>query len=207
MSHPDLYSRSVFINCPFSSEYQPIFRAVLFSVYACGYRPRCALEISDSSENRLSKIERIIQNSRFGIHDISFADLDQKTKLPRFNMPFELGMFFAAKHFGSGRQKRKIALVLDKRGYRYRASLSDISGQDISVHKGIAKIAIRQIRDWLDTCQRAQYSLPGGDHINKQYQKFSRQLPTASKNLKLNDGELTYPDICRSIEAWLKDNA
>lgn len=122
-------------------------------------------------------------------------------------MPFELGMFFAAKHFGSGRQKQKIALVLDKRGYRYRASLSDISGRDISVHKGIAKTAIRQIRDWLNTGRLARNSLPGGDHISAQYNKFSRQLPAASKKLKLNARELTYPDIVRAIEAWLKDNA
>jgi len=58
-------------------------------VYTCGYRPRCALEISDSSENRLSKIESIIADSQLGIHDISFTNIDQKTKLPRFNMPFE----------------------------------------------------------------------------------------------------------------------
>jgi hypothetical protein len=176
-------------------------------VYACGYRPRCALEISDSTENRLSKIESIIQQSKFGIHDISFMNLDRSTKLPRFNMPFELGMFFGAKRFGSGQQKRKIALILDTTGYRYRASLSDISGQDIAIHKGIAKTAIRQVRDWLDTCQLARNSLPGGDHISKQYSDFSRRLPTASKNLKLNVSELTYADICRAIEAWLRDNA
>ena len=109
------YERSVFINCPFSSDYQHIFRALLFSVYACGYRPRCAFEISDSTQNRLSKIERIIERCRFGIHDLSFMGLDAKTGLPRFNMPFELGMFFAAKRFGVGRQKRKIALILDTR--------------------------------------------------------------------------------------------
>jgi hypothetical protein len=203
---PKLYSRSVFINCPFSPDYQPIFRALLFSVYACGFRPRCALEISDSSQNRLAKIENIIQDSRLGIHDISFVELDAKTKLPRFNMPFELGMFFAAKRFGSGRQKRKIALVLDKRGFRYRVSLSDISGQDISVHKGIAKTAICHIRDWLDTARHGRISLPGGDHIAKQYNKFSRQLPAASAKLRLNARQLTYADICRAIEAWLEKN-
>ncbi len=207
MSRANLYSKSVFINCPFSPEYQPIFRALLFSVYACGYRPRCALEINDSSESRLAKIEGIIRESKFGIHDISFMDLDQKTKLPRFNMPFELGMFFAAKSFGSGPQKQKIALVLDERGYRYRSSLSDISGQDIAVHKGSPKTAIRLIREWLNTVPQAKHSLPGGDHIAKQYLAFSRQLPAASRKLNLIAGELTYPDICRAIEAWLKDNA
>lgn len=71
-------------------------------MYTCGFRPRCALEISDSIENRLSKIEKIIAESRLGIHDISFTDIDQKTRLPRFNMPFETGIFFAAKRFGAG---------------------------------------------------------------------------------------------------------
>jgi hypothetical protein len=165
----DLYSHSVFINCPFSSDYQPIFRAILFAVYACGYRPRCALEISDSSQNRLSKIEDTIAESGLGIHDISFTKIDKKTKLPRFNMPFETGLFFAAKRFGPGQQKLKVALILDKTAYRYRKFLSDISGQDISPHNARAKTAIRQIRDWLDACQGGKYSLPGGDHINEQY--------------------------------------
>jgi hypothetical protein len=108
----NLYARSVFVNCPFSVEYQPIFRAILFSVFACAYWPRCALEVSDSSENRLSKIQEIIRQSRFGIHDISFMNLDRRSRLPRFNMPFELGLFLAAKSFGSGRQRRKVALIL-----------------------------------------------------------------------------------------------
>ncbi len=202
-----LYHINFFINCPFSLEYQKVFRAIVFSIYSCGFRPRCALEISDSSENRLAKIANIVEQSQFGIHDISYMKLDPNTKLARFNMPFELGLFFGAKRFGSRLQKQKIALVLDHGGYRYRAALSDISGQDIAVHKGNATIAIRQVRDWLDTCRQSRNSLPGGDHIAKQYTIFSRQLPVRSNGLKLNVSELTYADICRAIEAWLKDNA
>ena len=100
MPQPDLYTRSVFINCPFSPDYQPIFRAILFAVFACSFRPRCAREISDSSQNRLAKIEGIIRQSQFGIHDISFMSIDPTTKLPRLNMSFELGLFLAAKSFG-----------------------------------------------------------------------------------------------------------
>jgi hypothetical protein len=202
----DLYERSVFINCPFSLEYQPIFRAILFAIYDCGYRPRCALEVSDSSENRLAKIAEIIRQSRFGIHDISFMSLDRHTRLPRFNMPFELGLFLAAKSFGSGRQRQKVALILDRSGYRYRAALSDISGQDIALHKGVAKRAIREVRDWLNSGHGGAGSLPGGDYIGRRYYRFSRQLPSASKAIRLNARQLTYADICRAIEAWLKDN-
>jgi len=98
-----VYGRSVFINCPFSADYQPLFRAILFAVYACSYRPRCALEISDSGQNRLEKIKNIIGQCKYGIHDISFMTLDKATGLPRFNMSFELGLFLAAKTFGTGR--------------------------------------------------------------------------------------------------------
>jgi hypothetical protein len=201
-----LYARSVFVNCPFSREYQPIFRAVLFAVFACKYQPRCALEVSDASENRLKKIEEIIRQCMLGIHDISFMSLDPTTNLPRLNMSFELGLFIAAKSFGAGRQKHKVALILDHSGYRYRAALSDISGQDVWFHEGDPKRAIREVRDWLDTCQGGAYSLPGGEHIGNQYQSFCEHLPTASADLRLNSDQLTYPDICRFIEAWFKNN-
>ena len=116
----DLYSRRVFINCPFSTEYTSIFRAILFTVFDCGFMPRCALEVNDATENRLKKIERIIKECRLGIHDISVMGVDRATGLARFNMPFELGLFLAAKDFGSGWQKRKTALVMDTQRYRYR---------------------------------------------------------------------------------------
>jgi hypothetical protein len=207
IDHIDLYSHSVFINCPFSPEYKRIFKAILFAVFHCGFRPRCALEESDATENRLLRIERIIQECRLGIHDISFMEMDVTTGLARFNMPFEFGMFLAAKHFGSGRQREKMALVVDRHPYRYRAALSDISGQDIASHNGVARHAIRVVRDWLDTNRRNRRSLPGGNHIYNRYLQFSRQLPGASRADNLDVGDLTYADLCRAISAWLADNA
>jgi hypothetical protein len=65
------YEDSVFINCPFDSEYRPIFYALVFAVHDCGYFARCALEIDDSGLVRIQKIEQIIADCRFGIHDIS----------------------------------------------------------------------------------------------------------------------------------------
>lgn len=207
MARPNIYSRSVFINCPFSPDYQPIFRAICFAVYACTFRPRCALEISDSSLVRLSKIQDIIRECQYGVHDISFMTLDRKSGLPRLNMSFELGLFLASKNFGSGKQKLKNALVLDRSGHRYQKALSDISGQDIALHNGSSKKAICEVRDWLDTCQGGTYSLPGGDHIYARFRKFSKQLPSASAAIHLNANKLTFSDICRAIESWLKDNA
>ena len=201
------YTRCVFINCPFSPDYQPIFRAILFAVYACEFRPRSAWEINDSSENRLAKIVGIIRASKFGIHDISMMELDAKTKLPRFNMPFELGLFLAAKSFGAGQQTRKVALILDKDGYRYRDALSDISGQDIAAHGGNAEKAIHEVRNWLDSSRTHANSLPGGTYIASRYQTFDRDLPIASERQNLDPANLTYADLCRAMESWLKENA
>jgi hypothetical protein len=201
------YRRSVFINCPFSPDYQRIFRAILFAIYACEFRPRCALEAIDSSQNRFTKIQQIIRESKFGIHDISNMELDPKTNLPRFNMPFELGLFFAAKAFGSNQQKNKIALILDSGDYRYRESLSDISGQDISSHGGDPEKAIHKVRDWLDTCRGGNTPLPGGSHIVHQYRSFNKQLRSTLKKMKLDLDEVTWPNLCRSMELWLKENS
>jgi hypothetical protein len=203
----DEYDRSAFVNCPFSPDYQGLFRAIVFTIYICEFRPRCALEVSDSSENRLSKIQDIVEECRFGIHDLSIMGLDEATRLPRFNMPFELGLFIAAKRFGGAKQKRKVALVLDTDPYRYRAALSDISGQDIASHQGSPELAITRIRDWLDASDRARGSLVGGDFIVQQYKAFSERLPNACEEQRLNPEKLTFADLCRAIEAWLADNA
>ncbi|MEM7767026.1 MAG: hypothetical protein AAF253_06010 [Pseudomonadota bacterium] len=55
---------SVSINCPFSEDYTPFFRAITLAVADCGFKPRCALEDIDSGEIRLDKIMRIIEGSR-----------------------------------------------------------------------------------------------------------------------------------------------
>jgi len=39
----------------------------------------------------------IIRDSQFGIHDVSRVELDDANRLPRFNMPLELGLFLRAK--------------------------------------------------------------------------------------------------------------
>jgi len=38
------FETSVFVNCPFDDAYKPMFEAIVFAVFDCGYGPRCALE-------------------------------------------------------------------------------------------------------------------------------------------------------------------
>lgn len=121
------FRNSVFINCPFDADYQRILRAVIFAVHDCGFVARSALEVSDSSQNRLGKIVSIIESSQFGIHDLSRTQSDA-AGYPRFNMPLELGLFLGCKANGGARRRNKNALVLDKSRYRYRRFISDNLG-------------------------------------------------------------------------------
>lgn len=93
------YSDSVFFNCPFDAQYMPLFRAIIFSIYQCGFFPRSALEEDNGLDNRLDKIVRLVKECKLGIHDISRTELNAQG-YPRFNMPFELGLFFRREEIG-----------------------------------------------------------------------------------------------------------
>lgn len=58
------YDEAVFINCPFDDQYKPLFHAIVFAVFHCGYVARCALELIDTGEVRIDKIVRIIGQCR-----------------------------------------------------------------------------------------------------------------------------------------------
>jgi len=104
----DEYSNQIFINCPFDDEYQKLYYSIVFVVLDCGFIPRSTKEIDDSSRLRLKSITEIIQKCKYGIHDLSRVELDDDNQLPRFNMPFELGIFYGAKEFGEKIKKEKI---------------------------------------------------------------------------------------------------
>lgn len=200
------YDTSVFINCPFDSAYRPLFEAVVFAVYDCGFYPRSALEVDDSSEVRIGKIIRIIKECRLAIHDISRTQLDRGTRLPRFNMPLELGIFIGAKAFGSKEQRRKAAIVMDTDRYRYQQYISDIAGQDIRAHGGTSAELIDQVRNFLITHCGEGVSLPGGGKIVERYTRFRRGLPAICAELHLPREKLTFRDLTTLVVGWLNNN-
>jgi hypothetical protein len=181
-----VYDNSVFINCPYDSAYRPLFEAVVFAVYDCGFYPRSALEVEDSSQVRIEKINTIIAQCRLAIHDVSRTQTDRRTRLPRFNMPLELGIFLGAKAFGSAEQKRKAAIILDTQPYRYQRYISDIAGQDIRAHGGNPEKAIHAVRNFLATFSPRDTVLPGGDRIIARYEQFRAELPDTCAELHLD---------------------
>jgi hypothetical protein len=195
-------ARDVFINCPFDPDYRLYFWAIVFVVIRSGFRPRSALETDDSSENRFDKICNIVKECRYGIHDISRTELDPKFKLPRFNMPLELGLFIAAKRFGTHRQKLKRCIILDKQRYRYQKYISDISGQDIRSHQGKIGVLVAELATWL-RIQSQDNSVPGGKRMAAEFDSFRRKIPKICANRNLQPDELTFGDYADMVAQYL----
>lgn len=84
---PAAYSDNVFVNCPFDDDYGETFRALIFGIRACGFLPRSARELDDGGQARIEKLYSLIEECRYGIHDLSRTELDPVNHLPRFNMP------------------------------------------------------------------------------------------------------------------------
>ena len=196
------YEDNVFVNVPFDSKYARLANAIVFAIHDCGFVARSALEVVDSGQARVEKILDIIQQSKFGIHDISRAGIDRNTKLARFNMPLELGLFLGAKRYGSKRDRQKRCLILDRERYRYRSFCSDIAGQDIRAHNDRPREAIRAVRDWLSS-HRSGVAIPGGKAVFERYERFRVQLPQQARELKLDHRELTFGDYTRLVVGWL----
>jgi hypothetical protein len=199
-------STDVFFNCPFDDAYGDILRAVIFAIACCAFRVRCALEIADSSLPRIERLRTIVGECRYGIHDLSRTEPDPRSGLPRFNMPFELGLFLGAKWFGNPKQRLKNCLILDSAPFRYQQFLSDIAGQDIAAHSNDPRKAIRVVRDWLRTVS-GQNTTPSTAAIWSDFLVFQRELPRLAEQLRAEPEELHYADYIGIVARWLQAQA
>jgi hypothetical protein len=194
--------RDVFINCPFSTDYQGYFEAIVYAVVRSGFTPRCARENDDGGEVRIDKICRIIAESRYAIHDISKTEPDPGSGLPRFNMPLELGLFLGARKFGGRKHMHKKSLILDRQMHRYQQFISDIAGQDIHSHDGEVDKLIEQVATWLRDAAR-DLNVPGGRAIAAEFKRFCADLPGIAASKTLEPDELTFKDLTAIAAAWI----
>lgn len=198
------YTDSVFINCPFDKSYEPLLHCIVFTIYRCGFVPRSAMEEDDSSDIRIEKIERLINKCKYGIHDISRTEPDAVNSLPRFNMPFALGIFWGAKKFGTKANKEKIALILDTEKYRDQKFISDLNGVDIKAHDNKQENVIRAIRNWLHTAL-GRITVPSYDTINRDFRDFMQtRLPVMLTESHARLEELTFNDFCVHVAAAIR---
>ncbi|MDX2236947.1 MAG: hypothetical protein NW203_05230 [Hyphomonadaceae bacterium] len=174
-------NRDVFINCPFDEAYGELFRAIVFTVHACGFRSRCALEHGPNGALRLDTLTQLIASADRGIHDLSRIELSEPAGTPRFNMPFELGVSVGAARFGGRRQRRKQLLVLARNRGQWQPSVSDLSGLDPQFHNDDPHTVIKHVRDFLKGGGERR---PGASAIAQDYEAFSADLPSLAKQAR-----------------------
>jgi hypothetical protein len=199
------YNDQVFINCPFDDQYVNMFRACVFTILDAGFIPRCSKEVDNATVFRLSAIVDIMRDCRYGVHDLSRIELDANSRMPRFNMPFELGVFYSAKHFGNAQQKRKECLVLEKQQYRYQKFISDISGIDVTPHQNRQKKLILSVRNWLVTASR-RTTIPPGETIHNRFNKFQTGMRRACNQRALDYDSMPFTEIVHNMTDWLSIN-
>jgi hypothetical protein len=152
-----------------------------------------------------NKIIRIIKGCALGIHDISRTELNDE-RLPRFNMPYELGLFIGCAAFGSGASKHKKALILDSERYRFAKFISDIAGQDIQDHGNDPAQVIRKVRNWLANHAHGA-RVPGGDTILQRFNEFCADLGNICAKLRLSQIDLdNFCDFHNCVTEWLIAN-
>jgi hypothetical protein len=203
---PHDYAESVFINCPFDRDYEPLFYAIVFAVRDLGLKARSAKHANDGGEPRINKILELIKNCRFGIHDISRTELDLIHGLPRFNVPFELGLNLGCKTYGADHHN-KLLLILDTERDRYRTFFSDIAGQDIANHDGSVEAVISIVRDWLRPyLDPSTLRTQSGATINRRYEKFKADLPAYCDRLRWDVYNLSFADFSWAVYDWINSN-
>jgi len=200
------YTNQVFINCPFDNEYIKLFQAIVFTIQDCGFIARCSKEIDDATEIRLNTIINLIDHCKYGLHDLSCVELDRDTGLPRFNMPFELGIFYGAKKFGTDKKnKSKSCIIFEKEQYSYKKFISDISGIDIKNHDNLPEKMIFAIRNWLSTSSKRK-TIPYAPTIFSRYEEFYNNFINSCDSQNINCNSVPFIELTRNISDWLELN-
>jgi len=193
------YLQNVFINCPFDDEYTPIFEAIVFTIFTCGFRPLCARQRLNSAEVRLDKLVELIRQSKYSIHDLSRTTPDAGTGNPRFNMPFELGLDLGCRRFNQA-YRDKCALIFAADRYEYQKFLSDIAGQDIKDHQSQIRRAIGGVRSFL--APHCASPPPGAAQIQRRYETFRADLPDILREAGVEAAEMEFSDLTWALRRW-----
>src|ERR1700730_8959040 len=160
---------SVFLNIPYDSAFENLYLAYIAGLSAFGLIPRATLEIP-TSQRRLERILRLIEECGYSIHDLSRVQLDGRApRVPRFNMPFELGLAVSQNAFN----RRQRWYVCEAVQYRVNKSLSDLDGTDVRIHGGTIRGVFAALADVFVMKNRQ----PSAQKMYQIYLVLRRNLP------------------------------
>ena len=196
------FENNVFINCPFDEEYTSLLRALVFSTLYLELQPFLSQTLS-SSNIRINQIKNHIKFCKYGIHDLSRSKAMIKGELPRFNMPYELGLDIGASEYGNKLLKTKKILILETERYHYQKVISDIAGQDISNHDDDPKMLIKKVRNWMSA--NTTKTVPPYTEIWIAFNQFTEDLQiTLLSTHKSEDIEdMPIGDYIKFVKDWI----
>lgn len=143
-----------------------------------GLNPRCVVQIPASAD-RLTRLVKIIQESPFSIHDLSRVQLSGTAspfRVPRFNMPFELGLAVAicSSDANAGRQWKLMEAV----PHRLNHSLSDVDGYNPVIHNGTVTGTFEALLNIFPTLRKPPLSEVGDfKWVYRKLRAFRSTLP------------------------------
>jgi len=152
-AHSRLRQRSVFINCPYDTDFRPAFDAIIFATVCCGFEPRSATETGTTADSRMDRIVKSLRGSQYSIHDLSRLRGEGTANLARLNMPFELGIAMAMRQAckeGETDQDHDW-MVLVPGDAAYDKVISDLNGYDLRRYDGSIFGIVSQVMSWLFT--------------------------------------------------------
>jgi hypothetical protein len=205
---PKKFNVSVFINCPFDEEYKTLLRPMLFTLVYVGLTPRLASEESDSLEQRIEKILRLIKACKYSIHDLSRLKADKPKQFFRMNMPFELGVDYGCRRIASNHLRTKRSLILEKKRYDIQKALSDLNGVDIKSHDNNPARTVQALQHWLiETVGLTKVDSPSV--IWDKFNKFNYDFYERRKAQGYSKGDLKMmpvPLYIQFIKQWITAN-
>jgi hypothetical protein len=189
-----------FINCPFDAQCRDCFEAIVFSCIACGIAPRVSLSNGGATTLRYTALVDLVGEAAIKIHDLSRTESDDKYR-PRFNMPFELGLFLGAKDFGGAKHKAKRTVVMVREPYTLGAYLSDLAGLDPIPHHNDPSRVVKIGRDSLNAHLSAQLGqaragkvLPGPKKSSDAFKTVQPNLPRIAEAAGFESGTVNVID-------------
>lgn len=184
-----------------------MLEAMMFTIVWCGYEPRIASEDFDSLQIRMEKIKALIRDSKFSIHDLSRMNANKKGEIPRFNMPFEIGVDYGCRVYGDRQHRTKKCLILAEKRYAYQKALSDLSGVDIAAHNSSERLLVERVRNWIRSSLTSKI-IDSASVIWKYYNEFTGHfgMSMLDRGFKKRDiASLPSSEFLSYIKSWVKD--
>ncbi len=131
----------------------------------------------------------------------------KKNELPRFNMPYELGLDIGCAEFGPKRYRSKKILILETERFHYQKVISDIAGQDIESHGNDAATLLRKIRNWFSTVDPLG-DYPGANQVWVAYNQFYDDITDILTDKGYTDLEIEnmpVADFVRFSKDWINN--